>query len=66
MNALGGTATLYKAVDKSTPATPGAAFREGRVEGDGFRIRYLEAGRGPVLVHLHGAGSCVCRQDTTC
>jgi pimeloyl-ACP methyl ester carboxylesterase len=31
-------------------------FREGFVEADGFRIRYLEAGEGPALVHLHGAG----------
>jgi pimeloyl-ACP methyl ester carboxylesterase len=35
---------------------PGAAFREGYVEADGFRIRYLEAGQGAPLVHLHGAG----------
>jgi pimeloyl-ACP methyl ester carboxylesterase len=33
-----------------------AAFREGFVEADGFRIRYMEAGEGPPLVHLHGAG----------
>src|SRR4051812_40384130 len=33
-----------------------AAFREGFVEADEFRIRYWEAGAGPVLVHLHGAG----------
>jgi pimeloyl-ACP methyl ester carboxylesterase len=32
------------------------AFREGWVEADGFRIRYMEAGDGPPLVHLHGAG----------
>jgi pimeloyl-ACP methyl ester carboxylesterase len=31
-------------------------FREGFVEVDGFRIRYIEAGEGPPLVHLHGAG----------
>jgi pimeloyl-ACP methyl ester carboxylesterase len=31
-------------------------FREQHVEADGFRIRYLEAGDGPPLVHLHGAG----------
>jgi pimeloyl-ACP methyl ester carboxylesterase len=31
-------------------------FREGFVEADGFRVRYMEAGEGPVLVHLHGAG----------
>jgi len=37
-------------------AAPGAAFREGYVEADGFRIRYAEAGDGEPLVHLHGAG----------
>jgi pimeloyl-ACP methyl ester carboxylesterase len=37
-------------------AAPGAAFREGFVEADGFRIRYAEAGEGAPLVHLHGAG----------
>jgi pimeloyl-ACP methyl ester carboxylesterase len=31
-------------------------FRERHVEADGFRIRYLEAGEGTPLVHLHGAG----------
>ena len=31
-------------------------FREGFVEADGFRIRYMEAGEGTPLVHLHGAG----------
>jgi len=31
-------------------------FREAFVEADGFRIRYMEAGDGPPLVHLHGAG----------
>jgi pimeloyl-ACP methyl ester carboxylesterase len=31
-------------------------FREHQVEADGFRIRYLEAGDGPPLVYLHGAG----------
>jgi pimeloyl-ACP methyl ester carboxylesterase len=35
---------------------PDAGFREGHVEADGFRIRYLEAGQGPPLVCLHGAG----------
>jgi pimeloyl-ACP methyl ester carboxylesterase len=35
---------------------PAAAFREGDVEADGFRIRFLTAGDGPALVHLHGAG----------
>jgi pimeloyl-ACP methyl ester carboxylesterase len=32
------------------------AFKEGFVQADGFRIRYMEAGEGPPLVHLHGAG----------
>ncbi|HEV8142996.1 MAG TPA: alpha/beta hydrolase [Methylomirabilota bacterium] len=32
------------------------SFSEGHVEADGFRIRYLEAGQGTPLVHLHGAG----------
>jgi len=32
------------------------AFREGFVEADGFHIRYMEAGDGPALIHLHGAG----------
>jgi pimeloyl-ACP methyl ester carboxylesterase len=36
--------------------TDSASFREGHVEADGFRIRYREAGDGPPLVHLHGAG----------
>lgn len=36
--------------------TDAASFREGHVEADGFRIRYREAGDGPPLVHLHGAG----------
>jgi len=34
----------------------GADFREGYVEADGFRVRYMEAGQGAPLVHLHGAG----------
>jgi pimeloyl-ACP methyl ester carboxylesterase len=32
------------------------AFREGEVEADGFRIRYLDAGHGTPLVHLRAAG----------
>ncbi len=32
------------------------AFREGFVDADGFRIRFMEAGEGTPLVHLHGAG----------
>src|SRR3984893_1848158 len=35
---------------------PGREFEEAHVEADGFRIRYMEAGKGPPLVHLHGAG----------
>src|SRR5690348_17113215 len=35
---------------------PASQFTEGHVEADGFRIRYAEAGQGPALVHLHGAG----------
>ncbi|HEX3951996.1 MAG TPA: alpha/beta fold hydrolase [Stellaceae bacterium] len=35
---------------------PGSNFVEGIVEADGFRIRYCEAGDGPPLIHLHGAG----------
>jgi len=37
-------------------AAPGIDFREGHVEADGFQIRYVEAGQGPPLAHLHGAG----------
>jgi len=32
------------------------AFQEAFVEADGFRIRYLTAGEGTPLIHLHGAG----------
>ena len=35
---------------------PGEAFREGHVAVDGVRIRYMEAGDGAPLLHLHGAG----------
>jgi pimeloyl-ACP methyl ester carboxylesterase len=31
-------------------------FSEGFVDADGFRIRFMEAGQGMPLVHLHGAG----------
>jgi pimeloyl-ACP methyl ester carboxylesterase len=44
------------AASPTTEGAPGAAFREGFAEADGFRIRYMEAGEGPPLVHLHGAG----------
>jgi pimeloyl-ACP methyl ester carboxylesterase len=33
-----------------------ARFKEGFVEADGFRIRFLEAGQGEPLVVLHGGG----------
>jgi pimeloyl-ACP methyl ester carboxylesterase len=34
----------------------GAGFQEGYVEADGFRIRFLQAGRGRPILYLHGAG----------
>ena len=34
-------------------------WQEDHVEADGFRIRYVEAGGGAALVHLHGAGGLV-------
>jgi pimeloyl-ACP methyl ester carboxylesterase len=42
--------------DSSSPVAPGAKFKEGFVEADGFRIRYREAGEGEPLVHFHGGG----------
>ena len=42
--------------EQRAAAAPGKAFRVGTVEADGFRIRYCEAGQGPPLVYLHGAG----------
>ena len=42
-------------VQAEAGSAPGAGFKEGHVEADGFRIRYMEAGRGAPLVHLHGA-----------
>lgn len=48
------------AAEAASSQPPGAAFREGHVEADGFRIRYAAAGPadggGQPLVHLHGAG----------
>jgi pimeloyl-ACP methyl ester carboxylesterase len=35
---------------------PGTAFVDRYVEVDGYRVRYQEAGDGPPLVSLHGAG----------
>jgi pimeloyl-ACP methyl ester carboxylesterase len=45
-------------VTAGIPATPlpEAAFVERYLDADGFRIRYQEAGDGPVLICLHGAG----------
>jgi pimeloyl-ACP methyl ester carboxylesterase len=43
-------------VERAVTDGPGAAFTEGYVEADGFRVRYLEAGHGRPLVYLHGAG----------
>jgi pimeloyl-ACP methyl ester carboxylesterase len=34
----------------------GASFGEREVEADGFRIRYLEAGKGEPVVYFHGGG----------
>ncbi len=34
----------------------GESFREAFIDADGFRIRYLEAGDGPVLICMHGGG----------
>ena len=35
--------------------TPGKNFEEKFAKADGFNIRYMEAGSGPVIVSLHGA-----------
>src|SRR5207244_1523598 len=40
----------------ATSEGAGVVFSERYVEADGFRIRYMEAGQGAPLVHLHGAG----------
>ena len=42
--------------EKGIPTVAQTAFREDFVEADGFRIRYMEAGQGAPLVHLHDAG----------
>lgn len=36
--------------------TQDTPFTERFVEADGFRIRYMQAGEGTPLIHLHGAG----------
>ena len=56
MRAVGRSATVGQAEDRSVPGPFGTAFSEGYVEVDGFRIRYMESGEGTPLVHLHGAG----------
>ncbi len=47
---------MVQAEERPALALPGAAFEERYVEADGFRIRYLVAGRGEPIVHFHGAG----------
>ena len=42
--------------ERSTLAVRAHEFEGRYVDADGFRIRYLEAGRGEPLVWLHGAG----------
>lgn len=51
-----GTRTMTQRHEQPARSAPGATFREGWVEADGFRIRYMESGHGASLVHLHGAG----------
>lgn len=41
---------------ESEARTPGAAFRERNVEAAGFSVRVLEAGSGPDVLYLPGAG----------
>jgi len=50
----GADVTQRKDSPKSAASSP--VFREGFVEADGFRLRYMEAGQGKPLIHLHGAG----------
>ncbi|MBK5333015.1 MAG: hypothetical protein JJD93_13650, partial [Ilumatobacteraceae bacterium] len=38
---------------------PGAAFVEGSVDAAGFEVRYFEAGEGPAVLCLPGAGGPV-------
>lgn len=47
---------MEQAEKRPTGEAPGETWNEGYVEADGFRIRYLEAGQGAPLVHLHSAG----------
>ena len=50
----GADVTQREDLPKSAASSP--VFREGFVEADGFRLRYMEAGQGKPLIHLHGAG----------
>lgn len=43
-------------VEERPIAVPGAQFKEGFVDADGFHIRYKEFGQGDPLVSFHGAG----------
>jgi pimeloyl-ACP methyl ester carboxylesterase len=47
---------MLNSAGRNPTVTTSAEFHEHHVEADGFRIRYMEAGDGPPLVHLHGAG----------
>jgi pimeloyl-ACP methyl ester carboxylesterase len=47
---------MVKTNPLSETKTTDVAFREGFVEAEGFCIRFMEAGQGPPLLHLHGAG----------
>lgn len=44
-------------LETATPLdTTARDFREKFVDADGFHIRYLEAGQGDPIIHVHGAG----------
>ena len=45
-----------KPAAKKTARSSNGGFKEGTVKADGFTIRYAEAGKGNVLVSIHGAG----------
>ena len=49
-------ADVTQSEDSPQSAASSPVFREGFVEADGFRLRYMEAGQGKPLIHLHGAG----------
>src|SRR6266516_4451788 len=56
VRATGRNLSMEQTHDRGLPDKPGAAFSEGHVEADGFRIRYMEGGQGAPLIHLHGGG----------